>query len=165
VAQARQPAFFASHGVLDTPEGRTALIILLMFPALDRLQASGGTRERRLARYMSETFVTDIDDCLREMGVGDMSVPKKVKRAAQALGERCVAYRRAAGAPDPATALADELATTIPGLDLNPSGAKALALMTLDTSARLRAAPVDQVLAGKIDFAGPLDATNTTAQS
>lgn len=164
VTQARQPAFFASHGVLDTPEGRTALIILLMYPALERLQ-SAGAREQRVARYLSETFVTDIDDCLREMGVGDMSVPKKVKRAAQALGEHCLAYRRAAGAQDPATALAAELATTIPGLEQNPSAARALARMTLDTSARLGAAPVDQVRAGKVQLCGPLDATNATAQS
>ncbi len=69
-----------------------------------------------MARYLSETFVTDVDDTLREMGVGDMAVPKKVKRAAQALGERCLAYHRAAQAADPAAALSAELATSVPGL-------------------------------------------------
>ncbi len=37
------------------------------------------TEGRKTARALSEIFVTDIDDCLREMGVGDLSVPKKVK--------------------------------------------------------------------------------------
>ena len=75
VTHAREPAFFARHGVLDTPEGRTAMIIVLMFPLLERLQGAGA-RERRVARLVGETFVTDVDDSLREMGVGDLSVPE-----------------------------------------------------------------------------------------
>lgn len=147
VARARQPAFFAREGVLDTPEGRTAMIILLMFPLIERLQA-GGRRERRMARLLAETFVTDIDDSLREMGVGDLSVPKKVKRAAQALGERCLAYRRAAAETDPVPALARELAATVPGLDLHANGAGALARLTLKSIADLRAMPAERLLAG-----------------
>jgi cytochrome b pre-mRNA-processing protein 3 len=146
VAQARRPAFFADHGVLDTPEGRTAMIILLMFPLLERLQG-GDARERRLARLLAETFVTDVDDCLREMGVGDLSVPKKVKRAAQALGERCLAYRRAAAMPEPVAALARELAATVPGLDTHPASAEAVARFTLRSVADLRAVPAEGLAA------------------
>ena len=86
VAQARQPGFFAVLGVSDTPEGRTDMIILHLFIVLERLNAAGA-EGRKTARALSEIFVTDIDDCLREMGVGDLSVPKKVKRAAQAMGD------------------------------------------------------------------------------
>lgn len=147
VAQARRPVFFADHGVLDTPEGRTAMIILLMFPLLDRLQA-GDARDRRLARLLTETFVTDVDDSLREMGVGDLSVPKKVKRAAQALGERCLAYRSAAAAgAEPVKALAREVVATVPGLDAKPSGAEALARVTLEAVAGLRNVPTERLLA------------------
>lgn len=147
VARARQPAFFAREGVLDTPEGRTAMIILLMYPLIERLQG-GRRRERRMARFLAETFVTDIDDSLREMGVGDLSVPKKVKRAAQALGERCLAYGRAAAEADPVQALARELAATVPGLDLHANGAVALARLTLKSAADLRAVPAESLLAG-----------------
>lgn len=162
VAQARSPVFFARHGVLDTPEGRAALIILLMFPLLERLQA-GDEEDRRLARLMIETFVTDIDDCLREMGVGDLSVPKKVKRAAQALGERCLAYRRAAASPAPHRTLADELAATVPGLDLHADGAAGLARFTLKLAADLRPLPTGK-LGAALAAALPdtLDATRTT---
>jgi cytochrome b pre-mRNA-processing protein 3 len=41
VTQARRPEFFDRDGVLDTPEGRTAMIILLMFPVLERLSRGG----------------------------------------------------------------------------------------------------------------------------
>lgn len=154
VAQARQPAFFARYGVLDTPEGRTSVIILLLFPVLERLQADGEPG-RRSARLLSESFVTDIDDCLREMGVGDMSVPKKVKRAAQALGECCFAYRTAAEAPEPVAALARELATTIPGLEANPDGASTLARYVLAVRAALAATATDALMAGRIAFPDP----------
>ena len=154
VAQARQPAFFQRYGVLDTPEGRTAVIILLLFPVLERLQADG-EHGRRSARLLSETFVTDIDDCLREMGVGDMSVPKKVKRAAQALGERCLAYRTAAETPEPAPALAGELAATLPGLDANPEGASALARYVLAARAALAGTSTDALEGGRITFPDP----------
>ncbi len=66
--------------------------------------AAEGSRTARVARYLTETFITDVDDYLREMGVGDMAVPKKVKRAAQSLGECCLAYRRAVESADPAAA-------------------------------------------------------------
>lgn len=145
VARARQPAFFAREGVLDTPEGRTAMIILLMFPLIERLQA-GGRRERRMARLLAETFVTDIDDSLREMGVGDLSVPKKVKRAAQAMGERCLAYRSAAAAVEPVAALAHEVAATVPGLDADPAGAEAVARIVLKSLAGLRGVPTESLL-------------------
>jgi cytochrome b pre-mRNA-processing protein 3 len=144
VAQARRPVFFERHGVLDTPEGRTSMIILLMFPLLERLQG-GEAGERHLARLLAETFITDIDDSLREMGVGDLSVPKKVKRAAQALGERCLAYRRAAASSEPVPALALEIGGTVPGLDRHPEGAEALARMTLASVAALRAVPAESL--------------------
>lgn len=172
VTHARRPAFFAGHGasrtsdgaatvapgggVLDTPEGRTAMIIVLMLPLLERLQA-GGPRERRVARLLAETFVTDIDDSLREMGVGDMSVPRKVKRAAQALWERYRAYREAAASPDPVAALAAEFAATVPGLDSDPTGAEALARLTLSSAADLRSGPLEALLAGRIELPGPSD--------
>jgi cytochrome b pre-mRNA-processing protein 3 len=178
VAQARWPGFFArqsasgtseqsasgtsgqtasgtpGYGVLDTPEGRMDMIILLIFPLIERLQAAGPAG-RRMARLLSETFITDIDDCLREMGVGDLTVPKKVKRAAQALGERCLAYRRAAGSPAPVDALADELGTSVPGLDSNRAGAEALARYVLGVLVLVAAMPADGLLAGRVDFPDP----------
>ncbi|AHB49693.1 ubiquinol-cytochrome C chaperone [Hyphomicrobium nitrativorans NL23] len=156
VAEARRPLIFERFGVQDTPEGRAGLIILALFPVLDRLQA-GTPRARRVARLLTEAYVTDVDDCLREMGVGDMAVPRKVKKAAQALGERCKAYSTAARASAPVPALAAELASTIPGLGEAPAGANALAGFALATVERLKTEPEDGLLAGRIAFA-PLSA-------
>lgn len=130
------------------------MIILLMFPVLERL-ATEPPRGNRLARLLSETFVTDIDDCLREMGVGDLSVPKKVKKAAHALGERCSLYRAAANAPEPAAALAEELRQTVPGLETSPRAADALARYVLRLRADILAAPAASLLEGRVAFPDP----------
>ena len=164
VAEARRPAFFTDHGVLDTPEGRAGLVILMLFPVLEQLQ-SGSPRARRFARYVTETYVTDIDDCLREMGVGDMAVPKKVKRAAQALGERCHIYAVAAARPSPAEALAVELAATVPGLDVAPAGTKVLARFALDVRDALKKVPENELLAGHLPLPAIPKRTEITTQA
>ncbi|WP_245279967.1 ubiquinol-cytochrome C chaperone family protein [Hyphomicrobium sp. 99] len=92
VTAARQPAFYGHLGVPDTPEGRFELVALHLFLALEVLRGKGAAAEQ-LARRTIETFVVDMDDCMREMGVGDLTVPKKVKRAAAAFYERAASYR------------------------------------------------------------------------
>ena len=94
VAEARRPAFYAELGVPDTPEGRFELIALHLFLVLERLRRDGGAGEA-LSRHVLEAFVTDMDDCMREMGVGDLTVPKRVKRAAAGFYERAGNYRAA----------------------------------------------------------------------
>ena len=93
VAAARQPDFYGALGVPDTPEGRFELVALHLFLALEGLRGKGAAAEA-LARRTIETFVIDMDDCMREMGVGDLTVPKKVKRAAAGFYERASIYRQ-----------------------------------------------------------------------
>lgn len=107
VTQARDPALFTMMGVSDTPQGRYEMLALHLVLVLERLRA-GGERHKAFSQLLVETFVTDMDDCMREMGVGDLSVPKKVKRAAGGLYDRTLAYRAALGDPTGA-----ELATRL----------------------------------------------------
>lgn len=97
VTLARTPGFYSTFGVRDTPEGRFEMVALVLFLALERLRTAG--EEERLVQGAIEALVTDMDDCMREMGVGDMVVPKRVKRAAAAFYERAGAYRAALAAP------------------------------------------------------------------
>ena len=94
VAAARNPVIFRDLGVADTPEGRFEILTLMLFLAVNRLQAAGPGGEPQ-AQRMIETFVVDMDDCMRELGVGDLTVPKKVRKAAAAFYERGAAYRQA----------------------------------------------------------------------
>lgn len=101
VASARQPAFYAAWGVPDTREGRFEMIALHVVLVMHRLALiePGGAE---MARLLAETFMTDMDDNMREIGIGDLAVPKKIKRAAAALYDRHRDYGAAMqpGAPE-----------------------------------------------------------------
>ena len=94
VTQARLPVFYRELGVPDTTSGRYEMLVLHISCVLNALRLSqdpGG----RMARALIEAFVADMDDTMRELGIGDMSVPKKVKKTAAGLRERTIAYRGA----------------------------------------------------------------------
>ncbi len=92
VAAARQSVFYRQYRVPDTPEGRFEMVALMLFLVLERVKRLEPDGEA-LTQATIEAFVTDMDDCMREMGVGDLTVPKKVKRAAAAFYERAGHYR------------------------------------------------------------------------
>lgn len=94
VAQARQPSFYAGFDIPDTLEGRYEMIVLHLFLVLERLRQAAPD-DTNLSRVLIERFVTDMDDCMREIGVGDFTVPKRVKKAAAVLYKRADAYRDA----------------------------------------------------------------------
>ncbi len=91
VAQARHPLFYTRYGVQDTATGRYELLVLhvaIVLAALRHCEPMNGP----ISRGVVEAFVTDMDDNLRELGVGDMSVPKRVKKASAGLLERSGDY-------------------------------------------------------------------------
>ena len=87
VASARQPTFYAAWGVPDTREGRFEMLALHVAMVMHRLSRAG-VPGAELGRTIGEVFMTDMDDNMREIGIGDLTVPKKVKRAAAALYDR-----------------------------------------------------------------------------
>jgi cytochrome b pre-mRNA-processing protein 3 len=99
VTQAREPAFYDALGVPDTVQGRFEMILLHVSLLLARLQREGKPGAD-LARALSESFIVDMDDGMREMTFGDLAVPREIKRAAAALFDRHTAYRAAIGASD-----------------------------------------------------------------
>ncbi|MEO1693690.1 MAG: ubiquinol-cytochrome C chaperone family protein [Pseudomonadota bacterium] len=92
VTQARDPAFYTLAGVPDTMEGRFEMIVLHLSAVIDRLRAEAGSDDP-FATQLVATFVTDIDDSYREIGLSDTRVPKKVKKAAAVLYDRTLQYR------------------------------------------------------------------------
>ena len=101
VEQARTPAFYLEYGVADTVDGRFDMILLHLFLVLQRLEDEDeGESQAKLQRQLQEAFVTDMDRSLREMGVGDMSVGKQVKKMSVAWFGRAGAYREALTALD-----------------------------------------------------------------
>ena len=150
VAEARRLAFYAGLGVPDTPEGRYELIALHLFLLLERLRRDGSAGEA-VSRHVLEAFVTDMDDCMREMGVGDLTVPKRVKRAAAGFYERAGAYRAGLEA-DGRDALAAALQGYIFGAVNAPEEAAQLAAYMRSNATHLDAIPSRDVLAGRVAF-------------
>ena len=99
VAQARSAAFYTVYGVPDTVEGRFELIVLHLVLVLARLGrpdegAPGGGRgpTRAFGQQLFDVFCRDLDDNLREMGVGDLTVPKRMQAFGEAFYGRTAAY-------------------------------------------------------------------------
>lgn len=91
VAAARREVFFRDMGIPDTMEGRFEAIVLHMFMVLERLKQEGEPGQR-VGQAVLESLIADMDDALRQIGIGDMGVPRRVKRAAGAVRERVRDY-------------------------------------------------------------------------
>ena len=98
VKQARQPAFYDVWRVPDSAIGRFDVIALHCFLVLHRLK--GEASAQRFSEAYCETLFDDMDRNLREMGVGDLSVGKKVRKLAEGFFGRAAAYEKALGGSD-----------------------------------------------------------------
>ena len=98
VAQARLPCFYRDYGVADTVNGRFDLIVLHLALVLDRLAQDPALRT--LGQGIFDRFCQDMDHNLREMGIGDLKVPKEMQRVGEAFYGRAQAYQAALAAAD-----------------------------------------------------------------
>jgi len=111
-AQARQPAFYAAMGAPDTVEGRFELYTLHLALILRRLKGQG-SRATETAQALFDAYVRGLDDALRDMGVGDLSVGKKMRRLGEAFYGRVRNYDEAIGALPDRAALEAIVARTV----------------------------------------------------
>ena len=97
VDQSRHPLFFTDFQVPDTLDGRFELMSLHMVLLLRRLKDVSAddplfAHARQFGQAFYDTFFRDIDLSLREMGVGDMGIGRRVKQMVQAFHGRIEAY-------------------------------------------------------------------------
>jgi cytochrome b pre-mRNA-processing protein 3 len=93
VATARQQHWYVEGGVPDTLEGRFEMVSAIFSLALIRLERDPS--QAQAMAFVTEIFVADMDGQLRELGVGDMIVGKRVGKLMGAFGGRLGAYRDA----------------------------------------------------------------------
>jgi cytochrome b pre-mRNA-processing protein 3 len=91
--------------VPDTVNGRFDMVLLHLWMVLRRLRPIEGGAG--LSQALFDHFCGDMDDNLREMGVGDLTVPKRMQKFGEAFYGRVAAYDLAlnAGAKPLAQAL------------------------------------------------------------
>lgn len=150
VAMARQPVLYSDWEVPDTPLGRFEMVSLAIFLFLHRIKGQG-TAADALGQELTDTFFLDVDHSLRELGIGDMGVPKRMKKLARMYFGRTVSYEAAINADN-----VDDLAEAL-RRNVNPERtgwpqSRQLARYAIDVSRQLAAMPLDELLAGRWAF-------------
>ena len=160
VEQARRPGFYTECEVADNLDGRFDLIVLHVFLVVRALRPSGEPG-KRLSNLIFKMMMDDMDMNLREMGVGDLSVGKRVKSMARAFYGRSAAYDAAFdterdAAPDAADkeSLKAALRRNIYGAHEPNPGALALLLGYVQgADDALAAGSAAALLSGQVTFA------------
>jgi cytochrome b pre-mRNA-processing protein 3 len=151
VAQARSPSFYRNYGVPDTVAGRLDMIVLHLVLVLQFASARGAAGT---GQQVFDRFCQDIDDNFREMGVGDLAVPKEMRRVAEAFYGRARAYEAALAADDPAL-LEATVAHNVFAASEPPLGARRLAAYMREAARRIGQQAAEALAQAKLDFPDP----------
>lgn len=136
IAAARDPSLYGPDRTPDTFDGRFQLVALYGVLVMRRLRDAPGAAA--LAQHFSDQLFRSFDDGLREAGVGDIAVPKHMKKMARALYGRLNAYDQAMVSGE--AALAEALSRNIWDRADAPF-APALAARAIALAARLAQTP------------------------
>ena len=151
VAQARTPALYADFGAPDTPEGRFELYSLHVLLLLERLRGAGA-EAAEVSQCLFDTYLKDLDHALRELGVGDLSVGRKMRRLGEAFYGRGRSYDGAAASlPDPRPLEAFLVRTVYAETDAH--AAPRLVAYVLAQRAALADQPLEALAAGQAVWA------------
>jgi len=155
VALARRPWLYSRAGVPDTVSGRFDMIVLHLALVMERLR-DGGPALQAFSQTLLEAMFADMDRNLREMGVGDLSVAKRMHTMAGVYYGRALAYREAFSSADPPAAVAQVLARNLfpagtpPGANVRLLADHAVAL-----KAALATLPVEALAEGTLPALAP----------
>jgi cytochrome b pre-mRNA-processing protein 3 len=151
VAAAREPYFYAVQGVPDTLDGRFDLIGLHGFLLIHRLRFLPEPGPA-LAQAVFDAMFSDMDTALREMGVGDLSVGRRVRAMWEAFHGRALVYQAALDSQD-AEALSNALARNVwRGMTPPAGAAEALARQTRAQHEHLAGQNPAALFAGQVSF-------------
>ena len=151
VAAARTPAMFGQLGIPDTLDGRFDIVALHVSLLIRRIRRDADPRAPKLAQAVFDAMFADMDVNLREMGVSDLAVGKRVRSMWEAFHGRAAAYEAALDDADP-TALPPALARNV-WRGQAPEGApEALAQQVRAIAAALAAQPFASLLGGEATF-------------
>lgn len=100
VERSRRPALFTAYGLPDTVMGRFESLSIHVFLFLARCRDDRPVKP--LAQDLVDRFMTDVEDSIREIGIGDIAVPKRMRKLAGMFYERVAAYDPPLSAADAA---------------------------------------------------------------
>ena len=156
VTLSRRPVFYTTLAVPDTREGRFEMIVLHAVLYFLRLDGAGAEAAAR-AQQVFDVFLNDLDGALREMGVGDLAVPRQMRKLGEAFYGRAAAYRDALGDRAGPHDLSGALARNIYDGRAAPENVEALARYVRASVGRLARQDLPALLAGRIELPDPAD--------
>lgn len=164
VAQARLPLWYAAPpegpGVPDTLDGRFDMVGVFVFLLIDRLRTDSDKRGPALAQAVFDAMFADMDQSLREMGVGDLSVGKRVKAMWTAFNGRAYVYSAALTLAESGGSDADLLSALSRNVwrsEETLPGAAVLGRHMLAVRRALAGQGLDALLAGQVAFPAPTE--------
>lgn len=152
---ARAPVFFTGLGVPDTFDGRFEMVAIHLHLLLVRLRSDGDTATA-YSQGVFDIITGHFDEALRETGVGDMSVGKRVKAMTQSLYGRLSAYNAGFNA-ETAAEMHDALRRNVYGTIEEPKDECIAAIMAYQEAvmAHLTEMPLAAIQAGVNLFPPP----------
>jgi cytochrome b pre-mRNA-processing protein 3 len=150
---ARMPAFYSDMGVPDTVMGRFEMLSAVMI-LFFRRTAKSGSSGQELAQEIIDAFFQDIDHSIRELGIGDQGVPKRMKKLAGMFYGRLEAYAASLEAGD-AGGLAQALRRNIHPERENAPDMASLARWMLRAEHALAEMPEDDIARGQVVLPDP----------
>jgi cytochrome b pre-mRNA-processing protein 3 len=151
VAQARAPALYAVLGVPDSVTGRFEMVVLHTVLVIERLRREGPAGAD-LGQRIFDNFCRDMDQSLRELGFGDLGVPKRMKEMGESFYGRAEAYGRTL---DDRRELAAAIARNVFPDSATTASASRLADYARASAAALAEAPVARIGEGVLAFPDP----------
>lgn len=156
VEQARRPEFYNRYDVPDCVDGRFELICLHVFLIMDRLLQEG--REgSKLSQALFDSMFHDMEWSLREQGVGDLGVPKHMKRMMTGFNGRSQTYAQALNhSSDNCLDFQNALRRNLFGTSGNVDGSvlRAMTQYVLCCKDELMAQSLQDLKGGKVRFPG-----------
>lgn len=153
VAQSREPALYARLGAPDTVEGRFEIYSLHVYLILERLKGQGPLAAET-AQALFDTYLSALDHALREMGVGDLSVGKRMRKLGEAFYGRVNSYEQAlAGLPESAPLQALLARTVYEGADAGQ--APEFAAYVVRQRETLAGQPIESLCGGQVAWSAP----------
>jgi cytochrome b pre-mRNA-processing protein 3 len=152
VAAARTGNLYAVMGAPDSVEGRFEMLTLHVILLVERLKAEGRAGDG-LRQALFDTYVSHLDGAMREMGVGDLAMGKRMRKLGEAFYGRAAAYAAAFHLLPDLTEMKSIVSRTVLeglGVDASP-----LAGYVARTHAALAAGPSERLLAGEPAWAAP----------
>jgi cytochrome b pre-mRNA-processing protein 3 len=150
VSQARTPELYGELATPDTIEGRFEHYSLHVILVMDRLVRQGD-EAAEVSQGLFDAYIRALDDALREMGVGDLSVGRKMRRIGEALYGRLMNYEAAFTGQEGADPLETILSRTVyDGVEDPPLAG--MAAYVLRQRAHLAEVKLQDLLAGTITW-------------